>query len=137
MSDQITKFANHDQPIKTIHYIQTPDYSCIMTGSWDKKLKFWSPQNPNPIMTFELSEKVYCADVHYPMAVVATADKKVYVYDLTGQPKEFRQIQSKLACQVLLAFSVTIFTLFYVDEKRKDLSQQRQPTTTGFHHWQH
>jgi len=29
----------HDAPIKTVHWIKAPNYSCIMTGSWDKTLK--------------------------------------------------------------------------------------------------
>lgn len=29
----------HDGPIKSIHWIKAPNYSCIMTGSWDKTLK--------------------------------------------------------------------------------------------------
>lgn len=29
----------HDGPIKAIHWIKAPNYSCVMTGSWDKTLK--------------------------------------------------------------------------------------------------
>ena len=29
----------HDAPVKTIHWIKAPNYSCVMTGSWDKTLK--------------------------------------------------------------------------------------------------
>lgn len=31
--------SQHDGPIKAIHWIKAPNYSCIMTGSWDKTLK--------------------------------------------------------------------------------------------------
>lgn len=33
----------HDGPIKAIHWIKAPNYSCIMTGSWDKTLKVLKP----------------------------------------------------------------------------------------------
>lgn len=29
----------HEGPIRTIHWIKAPNYSCVMTGSWDKTLK--------------------------------------------------------------------------------------------------
>lgn len=32
-------FLQHDAPVKTIHWIKAPNYSCVMTGSWDKTLK--------------------------------------------------------------------------------------------------
>lgn len=31
--------AQHDGPIKAIHWIKAPNYNCVMTGSWDKTLK--------------------------------------------------------------------------------------------------
>lgn len=34
-------FRKHDAPVKTIHWIKAPNYSCVMTGSWDKTLKVW------------------------------------------------------------------------------------------------
>lgn len=34
-------FLQHDAPVKTIHWIKAPNYSCVMTGSWDKTLKVW------------------------------------------------------------------------------------------------
>ena len=35
-SNAFIQIAAHDQPIRTVHYIQRPSYSCIMTGSWDR-----------------------------------------------------------------------------------------------------
>lgn len=35
-SNTFTQIAAHDQPIRTIHYIQRPSYTCVMTGSWDR-----------------------------------------------------------------------------------------------------
>lgn len=35
--------SQHDGPIKAIHWIKAPNYSCIMTGSWDKTLKVQQP----------------------------------------------------------------------------------------------
>lgn len=34
-----------------------------MTGSWDKTLKFWDTRSPTPMLTINLPERCYCADV--------------------------------------------------------------------------
>lgn len=82
----------HDAPVKTIHWIKAPNYSCVMTGSWDKTLKvcspgggahggpppartpasrclrssvpqFWDTRSSNPMMVLQLPERCYCADM--------------------------------------------------------------------------
>ncbi|KAK3871310.1 hypothetical protein Pcinc_023536 [Petrolisthes cinctipes] len=98
-SNQKMQVAQHDAPVKTVHWIKAPTYSCVMTGSWDKTLKFWDTRNPTPILTLNLPERCYCADVEYPMAVVGTANRHLIVYQLEGQPQEFKQIESPLKYQ--------------------------------------
>lgn len=98
-SNQLLQVAAHDAPIKTCHWIKAPNYSCLMTGSWDKTLKFWDTRSPNPILTINLPERCYCADVDYPMAVVSTAGRHIIIYQLEGQPKEFKKTESPLKYQ--------------------------------------
>ena len=38
-SNQTAQVAQHDAPVKTVHWVKAPNYTCIMTGSWDKTLK--------------------------------------------------------------------------------------------------
>ncbi|ELU18740.1 hypothetical protein CAPTEDRAFT_20827 [Capitella teleta] len=98
-SNQAMQVAQHDAPIKTVHWVKAPNYSCVMTSSWDKTLKFWDTRTPNPMMTIQLPERAYCADVHYPMAVVGTAGRGVIIYQLENQPQEFRKMESPLKYQ--------------------------------------
>lgn len=98
-SNQAIQIAQHDAPVKTVHWIKAPNYSCVMTGSWDKTLKFWDTRSSNPMMVLQLPERCYCADVIYPMAVVATAERGLIVYQLENQPSEFRRIESPLKHQ--------------------------------------
>lgn len=98
-SNQIVQCAQHDAPIKTVHWVQAPNYQCLMTGSWDKTLKFWDTRQATPIKTFQTGEKVYCADVVYPMAVVSTAQRGILVYQLTNEPAEFKKVESPLKYQ--------------------------------------
>lgn len=53
----------------------------------------------NPILTFQLPERCYTADVEYPMAVVGTANRHVLVYSLENQPSEFKTQESPLKYQ--------------------------------------
>lgn len=34
-----TQVAGHEAPVKTCHWIKAPNYTCLMTASWDKTLK--------------------------------------------------------------------------------------------------
>nr|QBH73992.1 mitotic checkpoint protein and poly(a)+ RNA export protein [Nicoletia phytophila] len=98
-SNQTIQVAMHDAPVKTCHWIKAPTYSCLMTGSWDKTLKFWDTRTANPMKTITLLERCYCADVDYPMAVVGTASRGLIVYQLEGGPSEFKRIESPLKYQ--------------------------------------
>lgn len=48
----------------------------------------------------DLTDRVYCAAVHYPMAAVALGDKSVVVYNLENGPSEFKKLESQLKYQV-------------------------------------
>ncbi|XP_033106426.1 mRNA export factor-like [Anneissia japonica] len=98
-SNQAIQVAQHDAPIKSIHWIKAPQYTCVMTGSWDKTLKFWDTRTPQPIMTLQLPERCYCADVVFPMAVVGTAGRHILIYQLDNQPAEFKRMESPLKYQ--------------------------------------
>ena len=51
------------------------------------------------MMSIDLGERCYCADVEYPMAVVGTAGRGIAIYTLEGQPKEFKRIEPPLKYQ--------------------------------------
>ena len=98
-SDQVAQVAQHDAAIKTCHWIKGTNYTCLMTGSWDKTLKFWDTRTPQPMMSIQLPERCYCADVDYPMAVVGTAGRHVLIYSLENKPTQFKQQESPLKYQ--------------------------------------
>ena len=51
------------------------------------------------MMSIDLPERAYCADVDYPMAVVGTAGRGIIIYQLDGQPKEYKKVESPLKYQ--------------------------------------
>lgn len=64
--------------------------------------RFWDLRQPQPILGLDLPERVYCADVHYPLAIVGTANRQVIAYNLENGPTEFTRIESPLKFQVSL-----------------------------------
>lgn len=38
-TNQSTTVAEHSAPVKNVAWIQAPNYSCVVTASWDKTLK--------------------------------------------------------------------------------------------------
>ena len=116
-SNAFFQIGQHDQAIRTIHYIQRPSYSCVMTGSWDRTgtvaeptavspfvprsilVKFWDTRQPKPLKEITLNERVYAADTFGPMAVITTADRAIQVYSLDQGPTEFKKFDSLLKYQ--------------------------------------
>jgi len=98
-SNQTMQIAQHEAPVKSCHYIKAPNYTCVMTSSWDKTLKFWDTRSPNPILTLQLPERDYTVDVEYPMAIVGTAGRWILIYQLENTPSEFKRMESPLKFQ--------------------------------------
>ena len=115
-SNTTIQVAAHDAPVKCVRWVKAPNYTALMTGSWDKTLKFWDARSPNPIMNIDLGERCYAADVDYPMAVVGTAGRGIRIYTLEGQPKEYKTVDP------LLKYQIRCIAIF------KDKKPQPQPT---------
>lgn len=70
----------HDQPVKTINCLE--DQNLLLTGSWDKKIKYWDIRQSKEVATIDMPERVYSVSVKDNICVIATAGKHVLVYDL-------------------------------------------------------
>jgi mRNA export factor len=100
-SDQAVQFAQHDQPIKSVHYV--PALNMICTASWDKTLKFWAKNqltSGTPAGTVQLSERIYAMDIRDEVAVVACADRNIHVFDLRNPSAPVNTHQSPLRHQI-------------------------------------
>ena len=87
----------HDMPVKGVGFI--PSSNLVVSGGWDRKLKFWDTRTPNPAGVIDLPERVYDLDVRDNLLVVATAGRHIILYDVSGQPREQKRIESPLKYQ--------------------------------------
>lgn len=87
----------HDAPVKCVGFL--PSTSMVVSGGWDKKLKFWDARQPNPVGVIDMPERVHAMDVRGNLLVVATADRQIISYDVSGQPREHSRKESPLKYQ--------------------------------------
>lgn len=91
------EIGSHDAPIKAVGFLANTNL--IVSGGWDNLLKFWDARSPNPVGQLQLPERCYSMDVKGNLMVVATAGRKVLVYDVQQQPRQHLVKDSPLKYQ--------------------------------------
>mmetsp|Transcript_104868 Transcript_104868/g.301522 ORF Transcript_104868/g.301522 Transcript_104868/m.301522 type:complete len:382 (+) Transcript_104868:123-1268(+) len=92
--------GQHDAPVKEVFCVD--EMNMVVSGSWDKTLRFWNCQQPTPVATLNLPERVYSMDVKFPLLVVGCADRHLLVYNLQNiqaNPQPYKQGQTALKMQ--------------------------------------
>ncbi|KAF7795948.1 hypothetical protein EIP86_007117 [Pleurotus ostreatoroseus] len=97
---QSSQVAQHDAPIKCVKWIDMQGQGgFLVTGSWDKTLKYWDLRTPNPVSTVTLPERCYTLDVVYPLMVVGTAERHIQIFNLSNPTTAYKTITSPLKWQ--------------------------------------
>ncbi|KAG8077328.1 hypothetical protein GUJ93_ZPchr0007g4559 [Zizania palustris] len=101
---QPTVLSGHEAPVKELAWI--PQMNLLVSGSWDKTLRYWDVRQPQPAHVQQLPERCYALSLSYPLMVVGTADRNVIVFNLQNPQTEFKRIVSplKLQTRCLAAF---------------------------------
>ena len=73
-TDTVVDIGAHDAPVKAVHWVKEKQY--VITGGWDKCIKYWDARTPTAQFSLNLPERVYAMDVRYPLLICSTADKK-------------------------------------------------------------
>lgn len=71
--------GQHDAAVKEVFVI---DENMVVSGSWDKTLRFWDGRQPCAAATLQLPERCYTMDIKGNLMVVGCADRHVLVYNL-------------------------------------------------------
>lgn len=100
-SGQTQNIGNHDAPIKSLRFAQCgpSNQESMVTGSWDKTIKYWDTRQPQPISTVAMPERVYAMDSKQKLLVVCTAERHVVIIDLNNPAQIFRNSMSPLKWQ--------------------------------------
>lgn len=128
--------AAHDLPIRVVRFVEVPNAQqpMIVTGSWDKTIKYWDLRTPNPVATIQCQERVYTLDTRDKLLVVGTADRYINVINLNEPTKFYKTIQSPLKWQTRVVSCFTDATGYvigsiegrcaiqYVDDKDQSLN---------------
>ena len=100
----------------------------LITGSWDRTLRFWDPRSPNTQQSLHgTPERIYALDHVNNSLVVAMASRLFHIYDIRkmSTPAQERESSLKymtrsLACMpngegLYHLFSIHSYSLFYSD----------------------
>ncbi|KAH3902581.1 RNA export factor GLE2 SCDLUD_000161 [Saccharomycodes ludwigii] len=101
MTQQQQQVGQHDMPVKSIRFVQCgpTSQSLLVSGSWDKTLRYWDLRQQQPAFTLQLAERVYDMDSKQKLLVVALAGKNVTVIDLNNPSQIFKQTTTPLKWQ--------------------------------------
>lgn len=71
----------------------------LVTGSWDKTVKYWDMRQPTPVGTLSCQERVYAMDVKNKLLVIGTADRYINIVNTDQPDKFYKTMQSPLKYQ--------------------------------------
>ncbi|KAJ3278282.1 hypothetical protein HK104_002500 [Borealophlyctis nickersoniae] len=97
---QIMQVAGHDAPIRCARWINHGNMNdIVVTGSWDKSLRYWDLRSPTPAAVVPLTERVYTMDVNSALLVLGTADRKISMFNVQNPTQVYREVESPLKFQ--------------------------------------
>ncbi|KAJ5691500.1 hypothetical protein N7488_012235 [Penicillium malachiteum] len=109
--------AKHDAPIRSCHMFANPSAGgspLLVTGSWDKTVKYWDLRQQTPIASIDCQERVYTMDVKSKLLVIGTADRYINIVNLDSPTKFYKTMQSPLKWQTRVVSCFTDATGFAV-----------------------
>lgn len=100
-TSQSRQIGSHDAPVKALRFVNCgpSNAECLVTGSWDKTIKYWDLRQPNPITTLMMPDRVYAMDNKAQLLVVGTAERHIAIINLNNPGTIFKATQSPLKWQ--------------------------------------
>lgn len=99
-TQQTRQVAQHEKPIRTVRCVEINGQPMLITGSWDKTIKYWDLRTANHVAEKVCPERVYSMDSRDNMLVTATAERIITVMDIRQPQADFyKKHQSPLKWQ--------------------------------------
>lgn len=81
----------HEAPIRQCRWTVVNGVSVLVTGGWDRMVKYWQlqPGQPQPIQPMgqlQLPERCFAMDCQQSLLVIGTAERHVIIVDLAQNP---------------------------------------------------
>ena len=96
---QAQQVAVHDGPIRCVQCCDVNGQNILVTGGWDKKIKYWDLRSSTPAASLDTQDRVYAMDSRDKLLVVGTAERWINVVNLSEPQKWYKSIQSPLKWQ--------------------------------------
>ncbi|KAH3685778.1 hypothetical protein WICPIJ_003241 [Wickerhamomyces pijperi] len=98
---QAQQIGVHDSPVRAVRFVECgpSNTPVVVSGSWDKTLRYWDTRQAQPISTIQLPERVYAMDSSQKLLVVGTAERHICVIDLNNPQQISKQSMSPLKWQ--------------------------------------
>eukprot|EP00028_Trichosphaerium_sp_Am-I-7-wt_P013935 CAMPEP_0168510972 /NCGR_PEP_ID=MMETSP0405-20121227/1811_1 /TAXON_ID=498012 /ORGANISM="Trichosphaerium sp, Strain Am-I-7 wt" /LENGTH=278 /DNA_ID=CAMNT_0008528967 /DNA_START=128 /DNA_END=964 /DNA_ORIENTATION=+ len=96
-ANKLQAIGKHDQPIR--HMAWVANHNLLVTGGWDKTLKYWDCRQPNPSATVQMPERVYAMDIVGRLGVIGCANRHILAFDMQKPQTPLRKVDSPLKCQ--------------------------------------
>jgi len=95
-TEQTFHLGNHEDSISSVHY--ATEISSLVSGSWDRTLKFWDPKSKSSQATSShtLPERIYHMDLVGHTLVVAMASRLFQIWDVRNMQSPVSQRESSL-----------------------------------------
>ena len=78
-SQKLFQVAQHEKPIRKVKWVK--ELPGLVTAGWDNSCKFWDCRQPKPVASLDLPERAFAMDCVFPLLVVATAERKIGMFD--------------------------------------------------------
>lgn len=97
---QAVQVAAHEEPVRVVRFINPGNNAeMLVTGSWDKKIKYWDLRAPQPVATLDMPDRVYTMDVQQGLLVAGTANRHIAIVNLAQPTTIYKSMQSPLKWQ--------------------------------------
>jgi len=97
--NQPTQVAAHDEAIKCVKMFEANGTPMLVTGSWDKTIKYWDLRASTAVGSVTCQDRIYSMDVKDQLLVVATAERFIDVINLKEPMKFYKTMTSPLKWQ--------------------------------------